>query len=247
VTGIQRHSTNNKGKAEGGGVYQEAPPLLQWAKRQYFHQLRIFIRITPVSAAFPKVIDCGGVVPEKAETGVLERLSPEETEARIAASHADIRTMVEYWRSKAGSRRMPQRADIDPVEIKPFLPRITLVDVVPDPRRFVYRLVGTEEVASRGSDPTGRSVADAYFASAPEESLMYYEHVARHAEPCCFRGDYRAPDGALEKQDVIFLPLSEDGETVSMIMVFYYDYRFHPRVEDSSVLLRYHSWTEDEA
>jgi hypothetical protein len=173
---------------------------------------------------------------------VLERLSPEETEARIAASHPDIRRMVDYWRMKAGGRRMPRRADIDPVDIKTFLSRITLVDVVPDARRFVYRLVGTEEVASRGSDPTGRSVAEAYFGTSAEEALMYYDYVARHAEPFCYRDAYRAPDGALEQQDVIFLPLSQDGTTVSMILVFYYDPKFHPRVEGSSVLLRYHSW-----
>lgn len=178
---------------------------------------------------------------------MLERLSPEETAAGIAACHPDIRAVVEYWRTKAGTRRMPRRTDIDPIEIKPFLPRITLVDVVPDDRRFVYRLVGTEEAASRGNDPTGRSVVEAYFASSAAESLVYYEYVARWGEPCCFRGDYRAPDGKLEKQDVIFLPLSEDGETVSIILVFYYDYRFRPRVEDSSVLLHYHSWKEDEA
>lgn len=178
---------------------------------------------------------------------MLEHLSPEETEARIAASHPDIRAMVDYWRGNAGTRRMPRRTDIDPGDLKPFLPRITLVDVVPDARRFVYRLVGTEEVASRGSDPTGQSVAEAYFAATPGESLAYYEYVAQHCAPCCFRGDYLAPDGALEQQDVIFLPLSEDGETVSIILVFYYDYRFHPRVEESSVLLRYHSRKENEA
>jgi hypothetical protein len=177
---------------------------------------------------------------------VLERLSLEETEARIAASHPDIRSMVDYWRKKAGERRMPRRTDIDPVEIKAFLPRVTLVDVVPDARRFVYRLVGTEEVASRGADPTGRSVGEAYFAASAEESLMYYEYVSCHAEPYCFRDKYHAPDGALEKQDVIFLPLSEDGTAVSMILVFYYDHKFHPRVEESSVLLRYHSWEAEE-
>jgi len=169
-------------------------------------------------------------------------MSPEETAARIAASHPDIRALVDYWRSKAGARRMPRRHDIDPGDLKAFLSRITLVDVVPDARRFVYRLVGTEEVASRGSDPTGRSVTEAYFAASPEESLQYYEYVAHYGEPYCFRDDYHAPDGALEKQDVIFLPLSEDGETVNMILLFYYDHKFHPRVEDSSVLLRYHSW-----
>lgn len=171
---------------------------------------------------------------------MLERVSPEETEARIAASHPDIGAMFAYWRGKAGDRRMPRRSDLDPGDVKAFLPRITLVDVVPDARRFVYRLVGTEEVASRGSDPTGRSVAEAFFSASAEESLDYYEYVARYGEPYCFRGDYRAPDGAPEKQDVIFLPLSEDGASVSMILVFYHDYRFHPRVEDSSVLLRYH-------
>jgi hypothetical protein len=156
--------------------------------------------------------------------------------------------MVDYWRAKAGVRSMPRRSDIDPSEVMPFLPRITLVDVVPDARRFVYRLVGTEEVASRGSDPTGRSVTEAFFAASAEESLKYYAYVAHYAEPYCFRDDYHAPDGALEQQDVIFLPLSEDGESVNMILLFYYDYKFHPRVEDSSVLLRYHSWekTEDE-
>jgi len=177
---------------------------------------------------------------------VLERVSPEETEARIAASHPDIGVMVEYWRRKAGDRRMPRRTDIEPGDIKAFLPRITLVDVVQDERRFVYRLVGTEEVASRGSDPTGRSVGEAYFAASAEESLSYYEYVAQHAEPYCYRDSYYAPDGALEKQDVIFLPLSEDGESVNMILVFYYDYKFHPRVEESSVLLRYHSWEKEE-
>jgi hypothetical protein len=177
---------------------------------------------------------------------VLERLSPRETEARIAASHPDIRAMVDYWRQKAGDRRMPRRSDIDPGEVKAFLPRITLVDVVPDARRFVYRLVGTEDVASRGSDPTGRSVVEAFFAEKAEDSLAYYEYVARYGEPYCFRDEYFAPDGALERQDLIFLPLSEDGETVNMILLFFYDYTFRPRVEDSSVLLRYHSWDEEE-
>ena len=177
---------------------------------------------------------------------MLERVTPEETEARIAACHPDIRTLVEYWRGKAGTRPMPRRTDIDPSELKAYLSRITLVDVVPDARRFVYRLVGTEEVASRGSDPTGRSVGEAFFASSAEESLKYYEYVAQYGEPFCFRDDYYAPDGALEKQDVIFLPLSEDGESVNMILLFYFDHKFQPRVADSSVLLRYHSWETEE-
>jgi hypothetical protein len=167
----------------------------------------------------------------------MDCISAEDMEARVAASHPDIQTMVAYWRDKAGGRRMPARKDIDPSELIPFLSRIGLVDVVDDERRFVYRLVGTADVAMRGYDPTGKSVAEGFFGPNVEEALAYYDYVARYAEPYCYRGPYRAPDGALENEDVIFLPLSEDGDTVNMILFFYHSYEFNPRVEHSSVLL----------
>jgi len=36
--------------------------------------------------------------------------------------------------------------------------------VVDDDRRYVYRLVGTREVAMRGKDPTGQSMIEGFFA-----------------------------------------------------------------------------------
>jgi hypothetical protein len=161
-----------------------------------------------------------------------------EIEARIAASHPDIQAVVAYWRGKAAGRRMPQRGDIDPAELKPFLPRISLIDVVPDERRFVYRLVGTEEVALRGYDPTGKSVGEGFFGPNRELAFQHYGYVVEHRAPFCYRGDFDAQDGAIETEDVIFLPLSEDGESVNMILLFYYDYSDHHRVEATSVLLR---------
>jgi hypothetical protein len=160
-------------------------------------------------------------------------------EALIAECHPRVLAVVAYWRRKAGARRMPSRADIDPGELKPYLARLTLVDVVPDARRFVYRLVGTEDVAVRGSDPTGRSVGEAYFGPTAEEAFAHYQYVVDHRAPYCYRGEFGAPDGAIEEEDVVFLPLSEDGENVNMILVFYHDYNDQPRVEPSSVLLRY--------
>lgn len=161
-----------------------------------------------------------------------------EIEARIAECHPDIHVIVAYWRAKAGGRRMPKRSDIDPSELKSYLPRISLVDVVPDERRFVYRLVGTEEVALRGYDPTGKSVGDGFFGPNRELALDHYGYVVEHRAPFCYRGDFEVEDGAIENEDVIFLPLSEDGETVNMILLFYFDYSDHRRVEDSSVLLQ---------
>jgi len=161
-----------------------------------------------------------------------------EIEALITACHPDIHVIVDYWRAKAGTRRMPARADIDPSELKPYLPRISLIDVVPDARRFVYRLVGTEEVALRGYDPTGRSIGDGFFGPNRELAYAHYGYVVEHRAPYCYRGDFDVADGAIENEDVIFLPLSEDGDNVNMILLFYYDYSDHQRVEASSVLLR---------
>jgi hypothetical protein len=169
-----------------------------------------------------------------------------DIEARIAECHPDIRVIVAYWRAKAGARQMPKRSDIDPSELKSYLPRISLIDVVPDARRFVYRLVGTEEVALRGYDPTGKSVGEGYFGPNRELALEHYGYVVEHRAPFCYRGDFEVEDGAIENEDVIFLPLSEDGETVNMILLFYFDYSDHRRVEDSSVLLQTKSRKTDD-
>jgi hypothetical protein len=169
----------------------------------------------------------------------MQRLTAEEMQARVAACHPEVQAVLAYWREKARGRKMPARADIDPSELTPFLPRIGLVDVVPDARRFVYRLVGTEDAALRGHDPTGKSIAEGFFGPDAAEALNHYEYTAQYCEPYCHRGPFQAQDGVTEEEDVIFLPLSEDGQSVNMILVFYYSYRFHPRVAYSSVLLRY--------
>jgi len=50
---------------------------------------------------------------------------------------------------------MPRRGDLDPIEIPLLLPNIMLVDVE-EPRRFRYRLIGTDCTQSHGFDATGR-------------------------------------------------------------------------------------------
>jgi hypothetical protein len=134
-------------------------------------------------------------------------------------SHPDIRKMLAYWQDKRRGRVMPSRADIDPVELVRFLPNIILVDVVPDDRRFVYRLVGTAEVEVRGNDPTGKSVAEAFFAAVPADALDRYEEVCKTCAPLYEEDDFQAVDRYVSEAN-LFLPLSDDGENVNMIMVF---------------------------
>ena len=167
---------------------------------------------------------------------MYEEVSPEEVERRIGASHETVRAMFDYWQQKAAGRVMPYRADIDPADLKPYLPAMILVDVVHDTRRFVYRLVGTHEVAGRGRDPTGLAVGDAFYAGSVEEALAAYEYVAREKRPFCFRDPYVTPDGWEEREDMVYLPLTRDGETVGIILVYSYAYGFKARGATSLVV-----------
>lgn len=167
---------------------------------------------------------------------MYENVSEAEVEHRIANCNASVQAVVAYWRRKAGGRRMPSRSDIDPSEIKPYLSAIILVDVVQDERRFVYRLVGTHEVAGRGMDPTGLDVKNSFYAESQEAGLATYEYVVRERRPFCCRDPYVTPDGWREEEDVVYLPLSDDDNHVNMVMVFSYSHQFKPRIDLSLVV-----------
>lgn len=134
-----------------------------------------------------------------------------------------IGQLFKYWRAKRGERAMPARADIDPAEIKAFLPLSILVDVTYDDAGepdFTYRLVGTREVEIRGSDPTGRRVAEAFHGPSLENVVGCYRQVVDNRIP--FLDDeyfVREGDNFADEAN-LFLPLSNDGARVNMVMVF---------------------------
>jgi len=133
---------------------------------------------------------------------------------------AGLAPVFRYWDRKRGERRMPRRADIDPTEMIPFLPALMIVDVVPDARRYAYRLVGTREVQARGRDPTGRVVGEAFLGASRESVLANYNHVSLTGAPHIDLKTVITTGERLDNSHVIFLPLSEDGETVTQILVY---------------------------
>jgi hypothetical protein len=158
--------------------------------------------------------------------------------AWLPTCSSDIQAIYGYWKSKAAGRRMPARADISPFDLVPFLPSIILVDVLPgDERpgrtrssqwRYVYRLVGTLEVTVRGMDPTGRDVATHAFGQDPELALRNYDTVVEKAAPLLDRSEEYSLDRSLADLDAIFLPLSDDGVNVNMVLVYTVQERFCP-------------------
>jgi hypothetical protein len=132
-----------------------------------------------------------------------------------------IRAMYMFWLSKCRGDSPPRRSDIDPLEIpRAFLPHITIVEVVPDERRYVYRLVGTHDVEMRGRDPTGKSVIEAFFGPSVEDALHCYDTVVATGRPFYDHLPFDSVDGRFSDDEDLFLPLSDDGKTINRIVVF---------------------------
>jgi len=146
--------------------------------------------------------------------------APDWSPSLLARCHVTIQRLYEYWDLKRGQRSMPARSDLDPVDMKALLPHLILVDVVPDERRYIYRLVGTREVEMRGGDPTGKAVKDAYYAESAGETVAYLDRVVTTQGPILYRGTYQPISTRTQEEDVLFLPLSKSGSACDMILIY---------------------------
>jgi hypothetical protein len=142
-----------------------------------------------------------------------------------------LRSLYEYWERKRGSRPMPSRADLDPLEMGPWLGNLLMIDVGED-GSYVYRLYGTKFVESFGVDMTGRPL-DELPAEQRERVRADYETVRASRQPrgrlytAAFEvpqlGRSAVPPGGRDQQVVtwerLVLPLSDGGERVAILLV----------------------------
>jgi hypothetical protein len=141
----------------------------------------------------------------------LDEAAVEKTFAKLRAS--GLRDLADYWRARRGAAAMPRRADIDPVELRGHLPRLILADVWRAPLRFHFRVVGTELEEQLGERYTGTVIderAGAFFkpyAACATQVRPIREYVR-------YDFDDGGPIGEFER---LLMPLSEDGETVTMV------------------------------
>ncbi len=132
-------------------------------------------------------------------------------------NYPDLAEALDYWELRRGARFAPVRADIEPLDLVKVLPRVMLADVTPDPLDFRYRLSGTGIARIHGSEPTGLRPREL-------EPAEYGALIDRHYRQCVAERrpmlhlillDARHRSRAYAR---LLLPLSEDGERVTMLM-----------------------------
>ena len=147
-----------------------------------------------------------------------------ETIAEENPSHFVHPTCVflrSYWESKRGNRAMPSRADISPSQLKEHLGWVMILEALPGQRDFRYRLIGTLVTQYFSSDSTGRTVMEAFEPSGEAVARSVnsvFRKVARDRVVMRTAGDAGWLAEGMEEFEAIYLPLSDDGETVTHIL-----------------------------
>ena len=126
--------------------------------------------------------------------------------------------LLAYWNGKRGSRRMPSRADIDPLELKPHLGNLCLIDVEPEPLRLRYRLVGSHITQKMGRDATGRWYDELYSGELLRDILASFHWIIEHRAPLRTYGQAFYPDRQFYRYEIINLPLSDDDDKINMVL-----------------------------
>jgi hypothetical protein len=131
--------------------------------------------------------------------------------------YPEIARALAYWRAKRGTRLLPSRADIDPLDLSVDLPRVMMAEVTYDPLEFRYRVAGTGTFRVHGEELTGKHPRD---LQPPEFGMLIYNHyceaVARR-EPILHLIQLDVGDVATSYARVI-LPLGSDGQTVDRLL-----------------------------
>ena len=131
---------------------------------------------------------------------------------RLVALHA-------YWKSQRGDRPWMLRADLQPEDIPRLLPIMLLIEAIGEPRRFRYRLIGTELVDFAGRDSTGRLIDRELYGDAADRMLSSMLRVLDGARPHLTLGNaYWMAGRAWRRTATLLMPLSSDGSSANMLL-----------------------------
>ena len=128
-----------------------------------------------------------------------------------------LRQVYDYWQQKRGTRAMPARRDIEPMELKAVLPQLILVDVEEGPR-FRYRLFGTAVVEAFGSDPTGKYIDEVMVGAYKDFLLGLYNDMLASKKPIYSTSIYGTKRDTKLWTQRLMLPLSSDGQAVDKVL-----------------------------
>ena len=134
-----------------------------------------------------------------------------------------------YWSARRRGRKVPARADIDPVDIPQLLPHLTLTEMVPAQTargfRIRYRLAGTEIESHFGCPLTNRYLDELVAGPFVDFAMDLHERVRTEKAPAYTEVLFGSDGTDPLRVKRLMLPLSENGEVVNLMLagVIFFD------------------------
>jgi len=132
--------------------------------------------------------------------------------------HPNLIRLYDYWAERRRDRSFPSRQDIDPVELRFAVGNMTLIDVLYDPLRFSFRLVGSLMAQRMGFDHTGKMIDEIADAEYRDSLVAAYRQIVDGRRPSTILYE-RVIDGKPRRFEVLRLPLAADGERINMLLL----------------------------
>lgn len=133
--------------------------------------------------------------------------------------HEPLRFLMDYWQRLRGGEDVPHATKIDPVEMRPALGNVMLLDVLDGGADFRYRLYGSKIAERAGFDMTGKRVSEIGTSTAVATFFVYvYQAVLKRREP--IYTEHRPPASIqVTKWYRLVLPLADAAGMVNRLLV----------------------------
>jgi len=139
----------------------------------------------------------------------MSRTSWDYADPSTARSTA-IADAVAYWNTKRENRDMPDKDQMDPLEMRGYLAKVLLIDLQDD-GRFLFRLCGTEVRDLNGTDLTAKYADTPTLGASAEMFIESYRRAVATRQPVFFHGQMWWQDRGYATFEQVNLPLTKDG------------------------------------
>jgi hypothetical protein len=142
-----------------------------------------------------------------------------ETPSVAQLGSMSLQRLDDYWRAQRAGREMPRRADIDPIGLKPILPKVILARVETPSLRVHYTVVGTQCVATAGLDFTGYYLDELDLACETDTNWPHlYQRLINERTPIFGTCMTALTNGQSRPYVTGLYPLSDDAGRISHII-----------------------------
>lgn len=133
---------------------------------------------------------------------------PEET------SHPDLCALLDLWNERRGDAPWPYRAAITPRDMRRYLDRIQLLEVLDEGSDFLMRLQGSAFMALSGYDNTNRRLSEHPMPKLGQRMARICKHVLENKQPVRTIAEFPSQEKKIASMHVeaVWIPLGSPGK-----------------------------------